>query len=51
MCPCRMQHGQQEIIYSPNLDASASERVGYLNPIQISEKNHTFIIGKDNEEL
>jgi hypothetical protein len=23
----------------------------YLNPIQISKENHTFRIGKDNEEL
>jgi hypothetical protein len=46
-----MQHDQQEILYGTNLDTSAAKRVGYLNPIQISEQNHTSIIGKDNEEL
>jgi hypothetical protein len=45
-----MQHDQQEILYGTNPDASAGKRVGYLNPIPISEKNHTFIIRKDNEE-
>jgi hypothetical protein len=46
-----MQHDQREILYGTNPDASAGKRVGYLNPIQISEQNHTFITGKDNEEL
>jgi hypothetical protein len=34
-----------------NLNASAGRRVGYLNPILISEKSHTFRIEKYNEEL
>jgi hypothetical protein len=46
-----MQHDQQEIIYGTKPGASAGKRIGYLNPILISEKSHTFRIGKDNEEL
>ena len=46
-----MQHDQQEILYGTNPNASASKRVGYLNPILISEERHTFRIGKDNDEL
>jgi hypothetical protein len=46
-----MQHDQQEILYSTNPNASASKRVGYLNPIKICEDNHTFRIGKGNEAL
>jgi hypothetical protein len=46
-----MQHDQQEILYGTNPNASASKRVGYLNPIKICEDNHTFRIGKDNEAL
>ncbi len=46
-----MQHDQQEILYGTKPNASASKRVGYLNPILISEESHTFRIGKDNEEL
>jgi hypothetical protein len=48
---CRMQHDQQEILYGTKPGASAGKRIGYLNPILISEENHTFRIGKDNEEL
>jgi hypothetical protein len=46
-----MQHDQQEILYDTNPNASAAKRAGYLNPILISEENHTFKIGKYNEEL
>uniref|UniRef100_A0A804UJ78 DUF8039 domain-containing protein n=1 Tax=Zea mays TaxID=4577 RepID=A0A804UJ78_MAIZE len=46
-----MQHDQQEILYGTNPNASASKRVGYLNPIKICEDNHTFRIGKGNEAL
>jgi hypothetical protein len=46
-----MQHDQKEIFYSTKPNASVGKRVGYLNPIQISEESHTFRIGKDNEEL
>jgi hypothetical protein len=46
-----MQHDQQEILYGTNPNASASKRVGYLNPINICEDNHTFRIGKGNEAL
>ena len=46
-----MQHDQQEILYGTNPNASASKRVGYLNPIKICEDNHTFRIGKHNEAL
>jgi hypothetical protein len=46
-----MQHDQQEILYGTNPGASAGKRIGYLNPILISEESHTFRIGKDNEEL
>jgi hypothetical protein len=46
-----MHHDQQEILYGTKPDASAATRVGYLNPIEISEKNHIFIVEKDNEEL
>jgi hypothetical protein len=46
-----MQYDQQEIIYGTNPNASAGKRVGYLNPIQIFEKNHTFRIEKYNEQL
>jgi hypothetical protein len=48
---CRMQHDQQEILYGTKPSASAGKRIGYLNPILISEESHTFRIGKDNEEL
>jgi hypothetical protein len=48
---CRMQHDQQEILYGTKPRASAGKRIGYLNPILISEESHTFRIGKDNEEL
>ena len=44
-----MQHDQKEILYGT--DVSASKRVGYLNPILISEEGHTFRIGKDNDEI
>jgi hypothetical protein len=46
-----MQHDQQEILYSTKPSASAGKRIGYLNPILISEESHTFRIGKDNKEL
>jgi hypothetical protein len=46
-----MQHDQQEILYGTKPDASTSKRIGYLNPILISEESPTFRIGKDNEEL
>jgi hypothetical protein len=46
-----MQHDHQEILCSFDPNASVSKRVRYLKPIQISEQNHTFQIGKDNEEL
>jgi predicted Zn-dependent protease len=46
-----MQHDQQEILYGTNPNASASKRVGYLNPIKICENSHTFRIEKDNEAL
>jgi hypothetical protein len=46
-----MQHDQQEILYGTNPNASASKRVGYLNPIKICEDNHSFRIGKGNEAL
>ena len=46
-----MQHDQQEILYGTNPNASASKRVGYLNPIKICEDNHNFRIGKGNEAL
>jgi hypothetical protein len=46
-----MQHDQQEILYGTNPNASVGKRVGYLNPILISEESHTFRIEKYNEEL
>ena len=46
-----MQHDQQEILYGTKPNASASKRVGYLNPIKICEDNHNFRIGKDNKAL
>jgi hypothetical protein len=46
-----MQHDQKEIFYSTKPNTSVGKRVGYFNPIQISEESHTFRIGKDNEEL
>jgi hypothetical protein len=46
-----MQHDHQKTLYGPNPDASAGKRVRYLNPLQISKQNHTFIIRKDNKEL
>jgi hypothetical protein len=48
---CITQHDQQEILYGTKADASAGRRIGYLNPILISEESHTFIIGKENEDL
>jgi hypothetical protein len=48
---CRMQHDQQEILYSTKPDANVGKRIGYLNPILICEESHTFRIGKDNKEL
>jgi hypothetical protein len=47
----RMQHDQQEILYGTKPGASAGKRIGYLNPILISEESHTFRIDKDNKEL
>jgi hypothetical protein len=46
-----MQYDQYEICYRLNLYSDADKRVGYLNPIKICEEQHTFRIGKDNEEL
>ena len=46
-----MQHDQQEILYGTKPIASASKRVGYLNPILISEESHTFRIVKDYDEI
>jgi hypothetical protein len=36
-----MQHVHQEILYGTNPNASAGKKVGYLNPIEICEGNHT----------
>ena len=46
-----MQHDQQEILYGTKPNASASKRVGYLNPILISEESHTFRIVKHKDEI
>jgi hypothetical protein len=46
-----MQHDEQEILYGTKPGASVGKRIGYLNPILISEESHTFRIGKNNEEL
>ena len=48
---CRMLYEQQELYYSPNINYEANERVAYLNPIDICQEWHTFIIRNDNEEL
>jgi hypothetical protein len=51
MCTLQNATWSKGDLYSTNPNASAGKRVGYVNQIQISEQKHTFIIGKDNEEL
>jgi hypothetical protein len=46
-----MQYNQQEMRYGPNPNSNASQRVGYLNPIKICEKQHTFRIEDLHEDL
>jgi hypothetical protein len=41
----------QYLTHAHHINTSAGKRIGYLNPILISEESHTFRIGKDNEEL
>ena len=46
-----MQYNEQERRYHENLFAKQSERVGYLNPMRICKKEHTFEVGGGNNEL
>ena len=50
-CALRMQQANQEMRFTEDPFLHEGKKVGYLNPLRISENEHTVVMGPDHDKF
>ena len=50
-CTLRMQQANQEMRFTEDPFLHEGKKVGYLNPLRISENEHTIVMGPDHDKF